>query len=70
MTIGIGLTCVIPLGKNRYVFKSFQFIFKKDKDKDCFKFSNLDFDICLNWPTITNSEYVFIPEWHQHSSCN
>ena len=33
ITIGLGLACVIPLGKNRYVFKSLQVIFSKDKDK-------------------------------------
>ena len=36
MTIGIGLACVKPLGKNRQVFKSFQFILSKDKDKGQF----------------------------------
>ena len=43
------MACVIPLGKNREVFKSFQFLFcQKTMIKDCFKFSIIDFDICLN----------------------
>ena len=59
MTIGIDV-------KFLNHFSSF---FEKTRIKDCFKFSILDFNIFLSWPTITNSEKVFIPEWHQHSSC-
>ena len=36
ITIGIGFACVIPYGENRLGFKSFQFIFSKDKDKGLF----------------------------------
>ena len=36
LTIGICLACDIPLGQTRYVFKSFKFIFSKDKDKGLF----------------------------------
>ena len=46
LTMGICLTCDIAFGKK--VFKSFQFIFQKTRIKDCFTFSILDFDICLN----------------------
>ena len=31
--MGIGLVCVIPLGKNREVSKSLQIFFSKDKDR-------------------------------------
>ena len=34
-------------------FNHFSLFFQKTRIKDCFKFSILDFDICLNWPTIT-----------------
>ena len=40
------------------VLNHFSLIFQKTRIKDCFKLSILDFDICLNSPTITNSEKV------------
>ena len=51
ITVGIGLVCVILLGEIVKFLKSFQFIlffFQKTRIKDCFKFSILDLDICLN----------------------
>ena len=47
------------------VLNHFSLFFQKTRIKDCFKFSILDFNICLNWPTITNSEKFFFPEWNQ-----
>ena len=39
----------------------FSLIFQKARIKDCFKLSILDFDICLNRPTLTNSEkFLFL----------
>ena len=48
----------------------FSLFFQKTRIKDCFKFPILDFDQCLNRPTITNAGKIFIPEGYQHSSCN
>ena len=41
------------------VFKLFQFIFQKTRINDCFKFSILDLDICLNGISIV----VVINSW-------
>ena len=48
ITIGIGFACIIPLGKIVKVLNHFSLIFQKTRIKDCFKFSILDFNICLN----------------------
>ena len=43
------------------VLNHFSLIFQKKRIKDYFKLSILDFDICLNGPTITNSEkFLFL----------
>ena len=42
-----------------FSFKTISINFQKTRIKDCFTFSIFDFDICLNWPTITNSEKCF-----------
>ena len=46
----LGVCHTVGLKSLSFFFKSVQFIFSKDKDKGlhCFKFSILDFDICLN----------------------
>ena len=42
----------------------FSLFFQKTRIKYCFKLSIPDFDICLNWPTMTNSEKVSEPDFY------
>ena len=49
-------------GQNYLSFKiKYSLTFQTTWIRDCFKFSILDFDMCLNGPTITNSEkFLFL----------